>query len=792
MGEMGDGQLTQASLEEALAALQMGGNNSGSSSTTPSAAISLTPSAPSGPTFGNSALPQLPPRRQTIGFARFRTRAEAIAAKEHLQGRKIDYLTGSTLKAEMAKKNLHTKRTTSGEELVGLLLRSGKLAGLMSAAGHGQGLNLMANGPAGQPIMSPTTGMSISGNPGMPMQSAQPLASAREAWDSWPAQQSQPSGGGAEERVNPPTNYPYPISMSQTGGNGVQPHGISSQSNPSASPPLSVTSPNQRPTDSKALLALAEEADEMEGGWPLGGAVGFGMGLEGFGHNPNDGAGNNNGTNLPASTQSGPTSGQGVSGNPGPNPSTLVDQARRESITREGRDPREREGSGQRERGRQSTSASSNSTLSQLSQSNSVPNNLVSPTTGPYPREGDYSTSPPARTERLSDGMIGMNLGIMGQAGSHVSPQQDQNPPINTLYVGNLPAASPPTHPPNFLEESLRALFSRCPGYKRMSFRQKLNGPMCFVEFEDIPFATAAMKELYGHNLVSRHSPFLCLLHPDEGVDHADHHYQGGLIKGGIRLSYSKNSLGQRGSAHPPGINTPMFGGIAHTVALAGMSPTTTPSNAFGLQGLNGHSGPQSAPLPMPGMPGDGRRGSEGTSLSPTAQPFNASLPVTTSPRSRYFGTSPTNMSGNMPIKEPTSGSGSAGGMAFNSFSPTSNAGAQPIPTGPGNQGNNGGGQFSPVSSPIRTPQSISWVSSSVPSSGGMAGMMGNNNAWVSSSNPSNSAAGFGGMGGMSGMGGMGGNGAYGFEGFSPQGNGAMSLNGAASAWGQSSVGSQQ
>jgi hypothetical protein len=36
-----------------------------------------------------------------------------------------------------------------------------------------------------------------------------------------------------------------------------------------------------------------------------------------------------------------------------------------------------------------------------------------------------------------------------------------------------------------------------------MSFRQKINGPMCFVEFEDVGYATLAIKEVYGHNLVS-------------------------------------------------------------------------------------------------------------------------------------------------------------------------------------------------------------------------------------------------------------------------------------------------
>jgi hypothetical protein len=50
----------------------------------------------------------------------------------------------------------------------------------------------------------------------------------------------------------------------------------------------------------------------------------------------------------------------------------------------------------------------------------------------------------------------------------------DQNPPCNTLYVGNLPSDAD--------EEELRTLFCSCPGYKRMSFRNRGNGPMCFVE----------------------------------------------------------------------------------------------------------------------------------------------------------------------------------------------------------------------------------------------------------------------------------------------------------------------
>ena len=102
----------------------------------------------------------------------------------------------------------------------------------------------------------------------------------------------------------------------------------------------------------------------------------------------------------------------------------------------------------------------------------------------------------------------------------------DQNPPCNTLYVGNLPIDTS--------EDELKAMFSKQRGYKRLCFRTKSNGPMCFVEFEDVSFATKALTELYG---VSLHNS----------------------VKGGIRLSFSKNPLGVR-AGQPGGTNpsTPM------------------------------------------------------------------------------------------------------------------------------------------------------------------------------------------------------------------------------------------
>ncbi|KAJ5099496.1 hypothetical protein N7532_006497 [Penicillium argentinense] len=108
----------------------------------------------------------------------------------------------------------------------------------------------------------------------------------------------------------------------------------------------------------------------------------------------------------------------------------------------------------------------------------------------------------------------------------------DLNPPCNTLYVGNLP--------PDTSEEELKALFSKQRGYKRLCFRNKQNGPMCFVEFDEVAMASKALNELYGYKLSNS-------------------------VKTGIRLSFSKNPLGVRsgqpGSMNPAG---PLSGPAVH------------------------------------------------------------------------------------------------------------------------------------------------------------------------------------------------------------------------------------
>ncbi|KAL2062219.1 hypothetical protein VTL71DRAFT_6485 [Oculimacula yallundae] len=158
----------------------------------------------------------------------------------------------------------------------------------------------------------------------------------------------------------------------------------------------------------------------------------------------------------------------------------------------------------------------------------------------------------------------------------------DQNPPCNTLYVGNLPIDTS--------EDELKAMFSKQRGYKRLCFRTKQNGPMCFVEFEDVSFATKALHELYGHPLHNS-------------------------IKGGIRLSFSKNPLGVRsgqgmtspGPSNVPmqGMNGAMLGGPGSFSTASGpppglAAPPGLAPNRMGYAAMTPMSAPQYAGNPFP------------------------------------------------------------------------------------------------------------------------------------------------------------------------------------------------
>ncbi len=179
----------------------------------------------------------------------------------------------------------------------------------------------------------------------------------------------------------------------------------------------------------------------------------------------------------------------------------------------------------------------------------SLNTNMTSPPPSGYasPRSNMNVHTP---TSAMSPTMGGMGPN-MGYQTNHQYPRHnyppvnpaDQNPPCNTLYVGNLPIDTS--------EDELKAMFSKQRGYKRLCFRTKQNGPMCFVEFEDVSFATKALNDLYG---VQLHNS----------------------VKGGIRLSFSKNPLGvragQQGNVNPATPLSPQ-GPMPTSGGLGPMSP---------------------------------------------------------------------------------------------------------------------------------------------------------------------------------------------------------------------------
>ena len=201
------------------------------------------------------------------------------------------------------------------------------------------------------------------------------------------------------------------------------------------------------------------------------------------------------------------------------------------------------------------------------------------------PRAMGPMQSPPAAMSPTAMVNMGPNASYQ-LAGQHyqrhnyppVNPA-DQNPPCNTLYVGNLPIDTS--------EDELKAMFSKQRGYKRLCFRTKQNGPMCFVEFEDVSFATKALNDLYGHPLHNS-------------------------VKGGIRLSFSKNPLGVR---------TGQPGGMPPTP----MSPQGPMSGmGGGMQSFSTANGPPPGLSAPPGL--STSNGTSGSSMSSLGSPTHLGM----------------------------------------------------------------------------------------------------------------------------------------------------------------------
>ncbi|KAF8082270.1 hypothetical protein N665_0839s0010 [Sinapis alba] len=132
------------------------------------------------------------------------------------------------------------------------------------------------------------------------------------------------------------------------------------------------------------------------------------------------------------------------------------------------------------------------------------PHGYMSPAPPPYDPYAGYHAPP-----------VPMPPSAPIAAPSSYVPVQNikDNPPCNTLFIGNLGE--------NINEEELRSLLSAQPGFKQMKILRQERHTVCFIEFEDVNSATNVHHNLQGAVIPSSGSV-------------------------GMRIQFSKNPYGKR------------------------------------------------------------------------------------------------------------------------------------------------------------------------------------------------------------------------------------------------------
>ncbi|KAI9507009.1 hypothetical protein F5148DRAFT_1150060 [Russula earlei] len=506
--------------------------------------VSNGPAGPGGTNTGMST------RKQIIGFAKFRTRAEALDARDTLQGRRIDIEKGAVLKAEMAKKNLHTKRgigplppqlstiigtgggTVPPEALASMPGMNG-LTSLSSQAATAAGEALSARerelGTLGAMGFA-----GINGRRDNRLDAHEDDLSSRKV--------SIPFGNATARGVRDRFEEEQRKWKEKAEADKERNARLRSSDSYAFDAFHSVPS-SQRPTGNSLLAATAGEA--------IGPLPSRAVAAPPWGALARDPVNNTSRKmSVPISSTLPPRPSSPPSQPPHPSPlprdvTPFASGAAIGSFTPSHQNTTQPAHPSLPSRPRAYSPASGGETAvpfssgssaagSQGSVDEEVPRSLASlavSTMCESVPSGTGSTSPqlPSPASGASSEKSGRN-GIVDQNPplGFSQRESDMDVQINTLYVGNLPSSPPPPgYGPNHLEDSLRTLFSHQPGFRKLCFRQKSNGPMCFVEFVDVQHATKALNELYGSTL-------------------------GGLVKGGgIRISYSKNPLGVRTPTNP-------------------------------------------------------------------------------------------------------------------------------------------------------------------------------------------------------------------------------------------------
>jgi hypothetical protein len=547
-----------------------------------------------GPTQGQNAM--MPPRKQIIGFAKFRSRQEALDARDVLQGRRVDIEKGAVLKAEMAKKNLHTKRGV-GLMGVGVGGASG-IAGMMGGTG---GVGLVGGGLMNEALGALNLNGGLTGGGEVMCARERELgAVGAMGLNQWREQRGSivENGMSREEEERERRREREAGALNAMGlGSGTR--GPRERAEDDEREREKRRKDRLRSTNSTAFDAFHSVPPQpvsraasnsllsptMSNGIVVGDNTGSTIGntspmlSSGFGHqmaqhSPNSQALDDFGSGLvmgpwdrkigiglptSATLPSRPVSLSRPSSPP--NTAPLSPSMSNNSLPSHPSLPM-RPYSPSNETSQ--PQFGSNPGLATATSSSSVATSSASSNAGES-HTGSEAENPKALVDlavnTVSTGKVSPQLpspDSSGSSGGAKSSAIDQNPPINTLYVGNLPTSQMPTgYPANYLEDSLRELFQRRPGFRKLCFRQKTNGPMCFVEFEDVNFAAKALNELYGNTL-------------------------NGLIKGGgIRLSYSKNPLGVRTPTSAGGSGPTLQQQQQHNNALQQGLASPFPPDAF-------------------------------------------------------------------------------------------------------------------------------------------------------------------------------------------------------------------
>ena len=409
-----------------------------------------------------------PPRKQIIGFAKFRTRQEALDARDVLQGKRVDAEKNAVLKAEMAKKNLHTKRgPVPGNTSLPPIMTSGSAGGIVDSLTSPTSIH------PSEPLTTRDRELGAIGAMG--------LGSRRDRLgdytDSEDMDRTMVTVRGGRGRVDEDERERFrrrqESDASQIRSAAYDAfHSVPAQASKSPTQNLSSISGGLPGSSHDHMGPLGSNvwgmtAKEVNRRLPIRVAL-----PDLSAHITSPQASPPKSTGLPSSAHSVDSDGSsGIHhGDPLSPPSGTFVLPQQPPF-------------GLRSRPYSPPSLDCSQPLS--STSSSLPSSQSSSEDGNGTVENDLakdlgsmSVGSPNSSSPTSAGVIPSNntTTTRGNPG-------DQNPPINTLYVGNLPSSPPPVgYSPSYLEDELRELFGRHPGFRKLCFRQKNNGPMCFVE----------------------------------------------------------------------------------------------------------------------------------------------------------------------------------------------------------------------------------------------------------------------------------------------------------------------